>query len=127
MSISERELQTKLMQLKGKTQKVDLLNEYSWSIRYVDLGQSAEYAKKALEMADLEKYPRGKAYAWLNLSYVHFLKSENQKALEYLSKGLRFFKKQESERGLPIALNLMGNIQKVLVITKPAWSNVRMH
>jgi len=101
-----------LKQLKGQTQKVDLLNEYSWSIRYVDLGQSAEYAKKALEMAASGKYHRGKAYAWLNLSYVHFLKSENQKALEYLSKGLRFFKKQESERGLPIALNLMGNIHE---------------
>ncbi|KKK84505.1 hypothetical protein LCGC14_2782670, partial [marine sediment metagenome] len=73
---------------------------------------SEVYAKKALETADWEKYRKGKAYAWLNLAYVHFLKSENQKAMEYLTKGLRFFNKQETSRGLPIALNLMGNIHE---------------
>ncbi len=110
MSASERDLKAKLKYVKDRVEKTDLLNEYSWSIRYEDAALAAKYAKKAIQAAEHAKYSRGKAYGMLNLAYVHFLDSENQDALECLSKGLRFFRKHENEKGLPIALNLMGNI-----------------
>ncbi len=102
----------RLSKVKDRIEKADLMNEFSWKARYENPELSALYANKALETADWEKYRRGKAYAWLNLAYGHFLKSENQKALEYLTKCLRFFEKEEGEQGLPIALYLMGNIHE---------------
>ena len=55
-------------------------------------------------------YHKGIAYSRLNISVSNFLQSENDIAMENLSKALLWFSEHQSEPGYPWALNLKGNL-----------------
>ena len=90
--------------------EIDSLNKQAWAIRYSDTNKSLEISQEALELSQKKGYPAGKAYARLNLGICHFLKSENQQALELLRKSLNYFSGHEQEEGLSITLTFIGNI-----------------
>ena len=89
---------------------VDSLNCDSRDSRYIDLEESRKTANRALSLAKEHLYPKGEAYAYLNLATGHFLRSENKEALEYSSKALEYFKDHSSEPGYADALTYIGNI-----------------
>jgi len=91
-------------------QKVDELNKTSWEKRYADLPKARENAEEALKLSSEEDYPRGAAYARLNMAINHFLKSENKEAMELCRRALRFFTKYHDEEGYAVVLTFIGNI-----------------
>ena len=91
-------------------QKIDELNKASWEKRYANLPEARENAEQALKLSTDEDYPRGAAYAQLNIAFNHFLKSENQEAMELCRQAFRFFMEDHSEQGYAVVLNMMGNI-----------------
>ncbi len=89
---------------------IDTLNKQAWELRYTNVGQSMEYSRKALELAENEQYPNGLAYARLYLAIGHFLRSENKQALELLLQARKYFNTQQDEKGYPVTLTFLGNI-----------------
>jgi serine phosphatase RsbU (regulator of sigma subunit) len=91
-------------------QKTDELNKASWEKRYADLQEARKNAEQALKLSEEKDYHRGAAYARLNIAINHFLKSENQEAMEFCREALKFFMNNHSEPGYAVVLNFMGNI-----------------
>jgi len=89
---------------------IDSLNREAWSLRYTDLNGSRKTAEKALNLALDNLYPKGQAYAKLNLAAGFFLRSENRNALELCRGAMGFFSAHLSERGYVDTLTYMGNI-----------------
>jgi len=89
---------------------VDSLNKDSRSLRYTDLNASTENAEKALNFAESLQYHKGRAYANLNLTACHFLRSENMDSLEFGRKALEYFNLHSSEPGYVDTLTYIGNI-----------------
>jgi len=89
---------------------IDSLNKDSHNLRYTDLAASVERAEKALSLASQHKYSRGEAYANLNLTAGHFLRSENKDAMELGRKAMEYFTTNTSEPGYVDTLTYIGNI-----------------
>jgi len=94
----------------SKYQHIDELNKKAWELRYASLDESRKSAEQALDLSTQENYPRGKAYARLNLAVNHFLKSENKESLELLNAAMKYFSKNKNEEGFSITLTFIGNI-----------------
>ena len=62
--------------------KIDILNQQAWQCRYSNTSKALATSEEALDLSLKSKYAKGKAYARLNLGVCHFLRSENQQALE---------------------------------------------
>jgi serine phosphatase RsbU (regulator of sigma subunit) len=103
-------IKSKLAKTREPKKKIDLLNQLAWELRYTDLEESKRCTEEAFELSKENEYPRGRAYARLNLAVNHFLKSENREALEFLTRVLKYFSKNEKEKGFPVALTFAGNI-----------------
>ena len=103
-------IKSRLAKTRDIKKKIDLLNQLAWELRYTDLEESRRCTEEAYELSKEKDYPRGRAYARLNLAVNHFLKSENREALEYLRRSLKYFTKNETEKGYPVALTFAGNI-----------------
>lgn len=99
-----------LTKTKEPEKKIDLLNQLAWELRYTDLEESKRCTDEAFKLSRENNFPRGRAYARLNLAVNHFLKSENREALEFLTTALKYFAKNEKEKGFPVALTFAGNI-----------------
>ncbi|KPK85193.1 MAG: hypothetical protein AMS27_08045 [Bacteroides sp. SM23_62_1] len=103
-------IKSQLAKTQEPRKKIDLLNQLAWELRYTDLEGSKRYTDEAFKLSREHEYPRGRAYARLNLAVNHFLKSENREALEFLSTAFKYFTKNETEKGFPVALTFAGNI-----------------
>jgi serine phosphatase RsbU (regulator of sigma subunit) len=103
-------IKSRLAKTREPKKKIDLLNQLAWELRYTDLEESRKCTDEAFQLSREKNYPRGRAYARLNLAVNHFLKSENREALEFLTKTLKYFGKNEKEKGFPVALTFAGNI-----------------
>jgi serine phosphatase RsbU (regulator of sigma subunit) len=99
-----------LKKTRNPLKRVDFLNQLSWEIRYNQQEESKKLAEEALNISKEKDYPRGRAYARINLAVNHFLKSENKAALELLRRSLKYFSKFEQEKGLCVALAFMGYV-----------------
>jgi len=90
--------------------RVDFINQLAWEIRYTNNEESKKYSEEALKISKEKDYPRGRAYARINLAVNHFLKSENREALELLKRALKYFTRFENEKGLSVALAFTGYV-----------------
>jgi serine phosphatase RsbU (regulator of sigma subunit) len=103
-------IRTRLKKTRKPLKRADLLNQLAWEIRYTSQEESKKLAEDALRISKEKDYPRGRAYARINLAVNHFLKSENREAFELLRRSLTFFNKHEEEKGLCVALAFTGYI-----------------
>ena len=103
-------IKSRIAKTRDPKNKIDLLNQLAWELRYTDLEESGRCTDEAFQLSREKNYPRGRAYARLNLAVIHFLKSENREALEFLTRTLKYFEKNEKEKGFPVALTFAGNI-----------------
>jgi len=103
-------IKSRLAKTEKPKKRIDLLNQLAWELRYTDLEESKRCTDEAFRLSRENEYPRGRAYARLNLAVNHFFKSENREALEFLTKVLKYFAKNDKEKGFPVALTFAGNI-----------------
>jgi serine phosphatase RsbU (regulator of sigma subunit) len=90
--------------------RIDEINHMLWANRF---GNSQSVSSKAainLSRAEKAQYPKGIAYAKLNISAANFLQSKNDVALKFLTEAFHWFNKNTNEKGFARALLLKGNI-----------------
>jgi serine phosphatase RsbU (regulator of sigma subunit) len=98
------------MQLIKKEIKIDEVNNRIWNSRYNDAVKAESDSTAILSKAEKSKYPRGTAYAKLNIAAAYFLQSKNDIALKNLSDALAWFVQNPSESGNGKALYLKANL-----------------
>jgi serine phosphatase RsbU (regulator of sigma subunit) len=103
-------IRSKLKKTREPLKRADLLNQIAWEIRYNLQEESKKCSEEALKVSKENDYPRGRAYARINLAVSHFLKSENRDALELLRRALKYFTRFENEKGLSVALAFTGYV-----------------
>src|SRR4030043_414093 len=103
-------IRSKLKKTREPLRRADLLNQLAWEIRYNLQEESKKCSEEALKISKERDYPRGSAYARINLAVNHFLKSENREALELLRRALKYFTRFENEKGLSVALAFTGYV-----------------
>jgi serine phosphatase RsbU (regulator of sigma subunit) len=92
------------------TLNFDRINLSLWDLRYSDPISVVSKSIAVLKKAEKADYPKGIAYAKLNLAAAFFLQSKNDHALENLSDALKWFSENAGEHGYAKALYLKGNI-----------------
>lgn len=103
-----RTLRFKLKSPTSSFQKVDVMNELSWLLRYEDTREAQALCTKARKLADEINYPRGIAYSRLYQAVTRFLLSPNGDLIRNLLDALEFFEKaEEDETGLSKCLNFL--------------------
>jgi serine phosphatase RsbU (regulator of sigma subunit) len=90
--------------------QIDDENENLWSNRFDKPAFVASEAMKLLARAEKYAYPKGIAYAKLNIAAGNFLQSKNDIALKYLSETFQWFENNKQEKGYVNALLFKGNI-----------------
>ncbi len=103
-----RTLRYKLKSPTSSFQKVDILNELSWLLRYDDTREAQKLCQEARHLAVEIDYPRGIAYARLYQAVTRFLLSPNGDLIKNLLDALDYFEKTgEEETGLSKCLNFL--------------------
>lgn len=103
-----RTLRFKLKSPASSFQKVDILNELSWLLRFDDTREAQGLCKKASDLSGEIDYPRGIAYARLYQAVTRFLLSPNGDIIKDLLDALDYFEAtEEEETGLSICLNFL--------------------
>ena len=99
------------MKLPGNRESaIDVINSRLWSKRYDDTKRVADKAARNLLRAEKAGYPKGIAYAKLNIATASFLQSGNDTALKYLEEALNWFISNNDETGYARSILLKGNI-----------------
>lgn len=103
-----RALRFKLKSPTSSFQKVDILNELSWLLRYEDTREAQVLCTEARKLAVEINYPRGIAYALLYQAVTRFLLSPNGDLIQNLLDALEYFEKtEEEETGLSKCMNFL--------------------
>jgi serine phosphatase RsbU (regulator of sigma subunit) len=118
-----------------KVNPIDITNELLWQSRFGDSPKVADDALENLKKAEEAGYPKGIAYANLNIAAAHFYQSKNDIALKHLSESFHWFEENKQEKGYVRALLLKGNIfesfgdyEKTLHLWLEAYeASVEMH
>jgi len=90
--------------------KIDEINLRLWNDRFSNSQSVADEAATILSRAEKAQYPKGIAYAKLNIAAGNFLQSKNDIALKYLTEAFHWFTLNTGEKGYVNALLLKGNI-----------------
>ena len=90
--------------------EINRSNELIWKSRYSI--SHADYPKigSILKQAEKEKFPKGIAYAKLNIAAANFYHSKNDVAFRKLTEALKWFENNRDEKGYVRALLLKGFI-----------------
>jgi serine phosphatase RsbU (regulator of sigma subunit) len=91
---------------------IDVLNEKLWNKRFGNSGEIAVEAARNLSRAEKTNYPRGIAYAKLNIAAASFYQSKNDIALKNLTEAFKWFDNNKQEKGYIRALLIRGNIHE---------------
>ncbi len=92
------------------TNPIDISNESLWQSRFGDSARVADDAIKTLKKAEKAAYPKGIAYANLNIAAANFYQSKNDIALRHLSEAYQWFETNKQEKGYVRVILLKGNI-----------------
>ncbi|MFH0842833.1 MAG: tetratricopeptide repeat protein [Bacteroidota bacterium] len=113
-----------------KVNPIDITNELLWQSRFGDSAKVATDAADNLKKAEKADYPKGIAYANLNIAAANFYQSKNDAALIHLSESFHWFEENKKEKGYVRALLLKGNIyesfgdyEKTLQLWLQAYKN----
>ena len=89
---------------------IDRRNEFIWQSRYSTTAAFYSRTGSVLRQAEKRKYPKGIAYAKLNLAAAGFYRSKNDIALRNLTEALKWFDNNREEKGYVRALLIKGSI-----------------
>ena len=105
-----QQIESKLQKTENPVQKVDLLNELAMEWRIYDMAKAFELAHQAQQIADLENYTEGKAYAAINLGLFFIKTGKFDKATDYSASALDLFEECADKKGIAAATCNLGLI-----------------
>ena len=103
-------LKNQLQSAKDPQERVNILNNLTWELRYSNTKAALEYNKQAYDLSKQISYQKGIAYSQLHTAICNFLLSKNDKILEILLDSVKYFESVNEEKGHVIALNFTGNV-----------------
>ncbi len=92
------------------TSMIVSLNSLSKEIIKNDISQSLIYARKALELANELKYPKGVAYSLKNIGLVQYYQGDYLEVLNSWTKSLKIFETIHDTIGIATLVNNLGAI-----------------
>jgi signal transduction histidine kinase len=105
-----KQLEERIKLLPNNEEKIDLVNELSWKLRYNDTKRALELSTECTNFAREISYQKGLAYGLRNQAFFNFLLSDNQNALSQSLEALNLFQQIADRYGEASALNNIGNI-----------------
>ena len=89
-------------------EKVDLLNDISWALKYSKNDLAAKYAKQGLLLADKNDYLNGAGRAFLNLSVIKSIDGNYDLSNEYASNCIEKYRELNDAFGMAKGWNVLG-------------------
>jgi serine phosphatase RsbU (regulator of sigma subunit) len=90
-------LRSRLKKSATKDEKLLLLNEISWELRYINEFETLKYGEKAYKLAVEKKDLKATAKAQLNIAVSYFMQSESERSLDLLFKAYEYFRSAQEE------------------------------
>jgi len=103
-------LLTQLPKAKDDTNKVNLLNDISFTYYYIKPDEGIKFGKQALELANKLNWKKGVAHANHRIGSNYIFKSDYSKSLEYLFSALTKFKELKDNNGIARVFSNIGII-----------------
>lgn len=104
-------LQNKLQGAEG-IQRVEILNQLAWELKYSHPDHALEYAREAASMAESWKSKIQHAFACRNIGALLFLKSDFEESRTWLNKAVQLAQEADALFQEAKALNLLGLIER---------------
>jgi len=95
-----------------ESQKVEILNNLAWELKYIDVQQAFYHARTAYDMAGKTADAEGLAFAGRNLGALNFLTGDYPKALDYLEISSGIAAKNGFDFHLAKSKNIIGLIYR---------------
>lgn len=104
-------LKNKLQGAEG-IQRVEILNQLAWELKYSHPDHALEYAREAASMAESGKSTIQHAFACRNIGALLFLKSDFEESRTWLNKAVQLAQEADAKFQEAKALNLLGLIDR---------------
>ncbi|MFC2089202.1 tetratricopeptide repeat protein [Bacteroidota bacterium] len=128
-------LREQIANLEDSTEKIDLMNELSWLLRYETSKEGVDLAQGARKLAKKLKYRKGEAYATLNQAANKYLSGLDEEVVNLFMQALDFFEvHKEKEKGyvrvhnfLAMVYESFGDYETALTHAQEAVDYARKH
>jgi hypothetical protein len=101
-------LLAELINAKQDSNKVKLLNDFSYTYRVINPDEGIKYGNHALQLAEKLNWKKGIAYSNQRLGNNYLNKSDFQSALKYFQTSLLQFNELKDKSGIAKTLHLIG-------------------
>ncbi len=114
LSAQDNQLADSLLQALQTAQadinKVNLLNDLAWELKFNKAKEAKNYLTGAIELSKTLAYPKGEAQAYNNRGVVEAIQGNVDEATNYLQKALKIRKELNDKKGVASLYNNIGNL-----------------
>lgn len=103
-----------LISAKEDTNKVNLLNDLGWELKFDNPKQARATLREAAQLATQLSYPRGEAQSYNNLGVVETIHEQFESAKENYEKALILREQLNDKKGVASLYNNIGNLETEL-------------
>lgn len=107
-------LQQVLSKSSDSPQKIDVLNDIAWELKFDEPDQARMYLAQAIELSDKIDYQKGAGQAYNNLGVVETIHENKSKAIANYEKALVIRQELGDKKGVASIYNNIGNLQSEL-------------
>ena len=110
LSAQENQLADSLLQVlqsaQADTNKVHILNDLAWELKFNKAKDAKNYLAGAIELSKQLGYPKGEAQAYNNRGVVEAIQGNVDEATSYLQKALKIREELKDKKGVASLYNL---------------------
>ena len=103
-------LKERLKEASDEIERIDILNEMGFALRFRDTKQAQMYAQDALQFSEVAEYLEGIARSSLTLGFCYLLLAQHDEAITFALKALYGFEELEDDLGKGRSRLLMGSV-----------------
>lgn len=93
-------------------ERIDVLNDAAWQLRFVDTQHAARVSTEALQYAARNHYERGRGYALLTAGWCQYLTSQYGKAEQTLSESRKILNHLRDDAGIATVMNALATTKQ---------------
>ncbi len=116
-------LQEVLSKTKVDTQRVDLLNDIAWELKFEDPAKARDQLQQAIQLSKKVNYKKGEGQAYNNLGVVETIHDNKDEAIASYEKALVIRQGLGDKKGVASIYNNIGNLQTELDAYEEALVN----
>ncbi len=104
-------------------QKIDVINDIAWELKFDAPDQARDYLAQAIELSKKINYKKGAGQAYNNLGVVETIHENKSKAIANYEKALVIRQELDDKKGVASIYNNIGNLQSELDAYEDALIN----